>query len=79
MLFFACSFQIGSYFSFDNPAPLKNDLLEPPYSLSESQWSALYSIYSLPNMILPLIGGIFIDKVGVRLALIGFASVLTLG
>lgn len=30
-------------------------------------------------MLLPLIGGIFVDKVGVRLALIGFTSVLTLG
>ena len=79
MLFFATSMQMGVYFSFDNPAPLKDALLKTPYNLSESQWSALYSIYSMPNMMLPLIGGIFVDKVGVRVALIFFTSVLTLG
>ena len=66
MLTFGCFFLMGSYFCFDNPAPLKTILTEPPFSLSDSQWSGLYSIYSFPNMILPLLGGIFIDKIGVR-------------
>ena len=66
MLTFGCFFLMGSYFCFDNPAPLKQYLTKPPYGLSDTQWSALYSIYSFPNMVLPLFGGIFIDKVGVR-------------
>lgn len=57
---------MGSYFCYDNPAPLKTDLTKEPYNLSESQWSGLYSIYSFPNMVLPLVGGIFIDKIGIR-------------
>ena len=66
MLAFGCFFLMGSYFCFDNPAPLKNTLQKPPYNLSEAQWSGLYSIYSFPNMVLPLFGGIFIDKIGIR-------------
>lgn len=66
MLTFGCFFLMGSYFCFDNPAPLKNTLEKPPFDLSEAQWSGLYSIYSFPNMILPLFGGIFIDKIGIR-------------
>ena len=66
MLTFGCFFLMGSYFCFDNPAPLKNILQKPPYDLSEAQWSGLYSIYSFPNMVLPLFGGIFIDKLGIR-------------
>ena len=66
MLTFASLFQFGSYFCFDNPAPLKHELQSPPFNLKQSQWSGLYSIYALPNMIMPLFGGILVDKVGVR-------------
>ena len=66
MLTFGCFFLMGSYYCFDNPAPLKGILTSPPYDLSESQWASLYSIYSFPNMVLPLFGGIFIDKIGIR-------------
>ena len=66
MLILACFYLFGAYFCYDNPAPLKDELQDPPYNLSDTQWSALYSIYSLPNIILPLFGGIIIDKVGVR-------------
>ena len=66
MLTFGCFFLMGSYFCFDNPAPLKSTLEEDPFNLSDGQWSGLYSIYSFPNMVLPLFGGIFIDKLGIR-------------
>ena len=66
MLTFGCFFLMGNTFSFDNPAPLKHTLQTPPFSLTDSQWSGLYSIYSFPNMIMPLLGGIFIDRIGIR-------------
>lgn len=66
MLACGCFFLMGSYFCYDNPAPLKNFFLAPPYDLSTAQWSAFYSIYSFPNMVLPLFGGIFIDRLGIR-------------
>lgn len=36
MLTFGCFFLMGSYFCFDNPAPLKTFLIEPPYNLSDT-------------------------------------------
>jgi MFS family permease len=39
----------------------------------------LYSIYSLPNIVLPFFGGFFVDKIGVGTALVIFASFLVIG
>ena len=66
MLSFGCFFLMGSYFCYDNPAPLKSRLTAPPFDFSDTQFNALYSIYSLPNMVLPLVAGIFMDKLGIR-------------
>ena len=66
MLAMACCFLMGSYFCYDNPAPLKSRLIAPPFDLSDLQFNELYSIYSFPNMVLPIIGGVLMDKLGVR-------------
>jgi MFS family permease len=39
----------------------------------------LYSIYSLPNMILPLFGGLLIDILGIRFCVTIFTFVLVIG
>lgn len=39
----------------------------------------LYSIYSLPNIIIPLVGGMMIDKLGARVVLVFTAGLCTLG
>jgi MFS family permease len=39
----------------------------------------LYTVYSLPNMVLPIFGGLFLDKLGIRSGLLFFTMVLTLG
>jgi len=44
----------------------------------ETNFSLLYSVYSIPNVILPFFGGILVDKLGTRCTLIGFNVVLTL-
>ena len=79
MLAFGCLFLMGSYFCYDNPAPLKNTLEAPPYDFSNAQFNALYSIYSLPNTVLPLLGGIMLDRIGIRVGLVMFTVVLTIG
>jgi len=79
MLVFGCFFLMGSYFCFDNPTPIQTILEQPPYNLSLQQWAALFEVYSLPNMILPLFGGLFLDKVGMRPGLLLFTIVLTIG
>ena len=68
MLFFGCFFLMGSYFCYDNPAPLKSILISPDdgFAFSDFQFNMLYSVYSLPNTVLPLAGGILMDKIGIR-------------
>lgn len=39
----------------------------------------LYTIYSLPNLILPILGGMLLDSLGIRTGLILFCSVLFCG
>ena len=57
---------MGSYFCYDNPAVMETTLEDPPYNLKPSQYSLLYSVYSIPNMVLPLFGGVFLDKIGIK-------------
>jgi len=78
MLVFACSFLIGSYFCYDIPGVLK-DQFENEEHVSASDSALMYSIYSYPNTILPLFGGIFLDKLGMRVGLIVFTTILTIG
>ena len=44
-----------------------------------AKYSWLYSIYSFPNMILPLFGGFMVDKLGVRVGAFCFSLTLVLG
>ena len=78
MLFMACCFMLGSYFCYDNPGPLETQL-ERDLHIDSTKYSMLYTVYSVPNMILPLFGGIFLDRIGIRSGLILFTIVLTLG
>lgn len=39
----------------------------------------LYSVYSIPNVIFPLIGGYLVDKIGVRLCTFIFAFIVCIG
>jgi hypothetical protein len=68
MLVFGCFFLMGNYYCYDNPATLAIFLTDPhgKYNLTSAQVALFYSIYSLPNMILPLFGGVMIDKIGIK-------------
>lgn len=47
--------------------------------ISTVQFNLLYSVYSYPNTVLPIFGGIFLDMIGLRIGIILFTVVLTLG
>lgn len=47
--------------------------------MGEAQFNLLYSLYAFPNVIVPLIGGMLIDKVGARLVMIVTCSICVLG
>lgn len=66
MLTFGCIFLMGSYFCYDIPSVAQNTFQNDYYNLSPLQVSDMYTVYSLPNTVLPLLGGIFLDKIGIR-------------
>lgn len=78
MLLMACCFTLGSTFCYDNPGPLETQL-EKDFHMDSFHYSLLYTVYSIPNMVLPVFGGIFLDKIGIRTGLIIFTIVLTFG
>ena len=39
----------------------------------------LYYVYNIPNFVLPLFGGLFLDRIGIRLGMILFTCFVTLG
>ena len=68
MLAFGSAFLMGSYFCYDIPAALSIYLedTDNPWHLTAKQVNLLYTVYSIPNIFLPLLGGIFLDKIGVK-------------
>lgn len=45
----------------------------------ETLFSLLYTLYAVPNIVLPFFGGYFTDKWGARFCLLMFSSLLTIG
>jgi nitrate/nitrite transporter NarK len=74
----ACLNCIGSYFCFDNPQSLQTIIIDQ-FGISSFQFNLLYSVYAFPNIILPFVGGIIIDRLGVRVGIALFSFLLIIG
>ena len=64
-------------FDYDASNSSKADSDQAKSAVAKYSW--LYSIYSFPNMILPLFGGFMVDKLGVRVGAFVFSLVLIVG
>jgi MFS family permease len=78
MLMYCCFFVMGNYFCYDYPACLE-DAIETEFDVTPTVYGYLYSVYAIPNLILPLFGGILFDKYGSRICLVGFTCILMIG
>ena len=72
---------IGNYYCYDNPAALYSQLAAefagtPHFDF---YFDGLYSVYSLPNIVLPLAGGVIVDRWGVVRSLHLFTLLILLG
>ena len=56
------------HFCIDNPIPLQKEL-QVELSISATQYTLLFSLFALPNTVLPLFAGYVADKVGRRYGL----------
>jgi len=68
----------GNYYVYDAISPIA-DLLKEQLGFSDSNIGLLNAIYSVPNVIMVLIGGIIIDKIGVKKATFLFGALCFVG
>jgi MFS family permease len=68
----------GNYYAYDAIAPVA-DLLQRQLGFSDTQIGTLNAIYSLPNVIMVLIGGIIVDRFGTRTSTLMFAMICAIG
>jgi len=78
VLFFISLAMFGNYYIYDSISPLA-DLLKSQLGFSDTNIGTLNGIYSLPNIIMVLIGGIIIDRIGTRRSTLLFAAICVLG
>eukprot|EP00850_Spirogloea_muscicola_P009118 SM000050S17043 [mRNA] locus=s50:761397:765322:+ [translate_table: standard] len=69
---------MGAYFCFDNPSALKEPI-QRALDLSDTQYNLFYSVYSFPNIVLPLAGGMLVDRCGTRTSMLLFTLCIVLG
>jgi MFS family permease len=68
----------GNYYIYDSISPLA-DLLKSQLGFSDFEIGLLNGIYSFPNIIMVLIGGIIIDRIGTRKSVFMFTVLIMLG
>jgi MFS family permease len=77
LLFISLS-MFGNYYIYDSISPLA-DLLKSQLGYSDSEIGLLNGIYSFPNIIMVLVGGIIIDRIGTRKSVFIFTVLIMLG
>lgn len=68
----------GNYYVYDAISPIA-DLLKEQLGFSDKNIGLLNAIYSVPNIFMVLIGGIIIDRIGVKRATLLFGAICFLG
>jgi len=78
VLIFVSLAMFGNYYVYDSISPLA-DLLAKQLNFTDSDIGLLNGIYSLPNIVMVLVGGVIIDKFGTRISSLLFASLCLIG
>jgi MFS family permease len=78
VLVFVSLAMFGNYYVYDCIAPVA-DLLSKQLGFSDSNIGLLQAIYSFPNLIMVLIGGYLVDRIGARKAIFLFGTTCLIG
>ena len=74
---------IGIFYNYDMPNSLsdliKEKITHEADSDNEVKYNQLYSAYSYPNIVMPMIWGIIVDKIGLYFGLVIFALLVAIG
>ena len=68
----------GNYYIYDSISPLA-DVLKTQLGFSDANIGLLNAIYSFPNIIMVLIGGLIIDRIGTRKSVFIFTLLIMIG
>ena len=68
----------GNYYVYDCISPLA-DVLKAQLGFSDANIGLLQAIYSVPNIVMVLIGGIIIDRIGTKRSTLIFAVICLVG
>ncbi len=68
----------GVYYAYDALSPIA-DFIMKGINISRAQYGLLFSFYYLPNFIMVLVGGILLDRIGIRRAGTLFAALCAVG
>jgi MFS family permease len=68
----------GNFYVYDSIGPVA-DLLQRERGFSDTQIGMLNAIYSLPNVVLVLVGGLLVDRFGAARMAVGTAAVCLVG
>lgn len=88
VLVFACFLTFGSYYIYDFPGAIgtgESHTIQAKFIAAGQEYTQemnqlLYSVYSWPNTVLAIFGGLLIDKyLGLRKAMLLFTTLVTLG
>lgn len=78
VLLFISLAMCGNYYIYDSISPLA-DVLKSQLKFSDSDLGLLQGIYSFPNIIMVLIGGLIIDRIGTKKSALLFSLFLLIG
>jgi MFS family permease len=68
----------GNYYAYDSIGPVA-DSLQRHLGFTDTQIGTLNAIYSFPNIVMVLIGGVIVDRFGTRIATLLFGAICVLG
>src|SRR5262245_8596140 len=68
----------GNYYAYDSIGPVA-DSLQRLLGYSDTQIGTLNAIYSFPNIIMVLIGGVIVDRIGTAPSTLAFAIICAIG
>jgi MFS family permease len=69
---------MGNYYVYDSISPLA-DLLKSQLGFTDSNIGLLLAIYSIPNVFMVLLGGIIIDRIGIKKSSFIFSLFIFIG
>ncbi|KAM9952741.1 hypothetical protein ACTFIR_007796 [Dictyostelium discoideum] len=75
--FLAINIGFPLYLAYNTPSSMVK-IFDEHYDMNASQYSRLYSVYAIPNIVLVFLGGILVDLIGVNKCSIICSTLLTI-